>query len=84
MVKLSKTNYTQQHEKKRVGPISSIIIVFLNQQTHTKMVMKHNKGFLRTLCFIFAKDMGRPFSTCENVWFHKLVLHHCLCVVFPS
>jgi len=24
-----------------------------------------------------------PFSTCDNIWLRRLVLHFCLCVVFP-
>jgi len=25
-----------------------------------------------------------PFSTCDNIWLRRLVLHLCSCVVFPS
>lgn len=46
------------------------------------MVMKQ-KRFMEDLVLYIYK--GYTFlSTCENVWFHRLILCQCLCVVFPS
>jgi hypothetical protein len=51
-------NHSQQNRKKNVRPYGLTFITFFVQQIFTNMVMNHNKDFLKTLCFIFAKGIG--------------------------
>jgi hypothetical protein len=55
MVKLSKTHYTQQPGKKKVGPISFIIIVFFESTNPYKNGDEAQQRFLEDLVFYICK-----------------------------